>query len=157
VIENITQGLLACLLLTTVIWCMVINRRLSRLRSDQSEMRELILALNEATQLAEKSIIDMRRATLNAEQRAREQEAMVARRAQELRELMARSSQIAMKLEAAGVPGERGQAKAGRSPAPGIGQSRRTAESARAHVQPAEGLSELLTRQEMLAALERVQ
>ncbi|MEZ5826068.1 MAG: hypothetical protein R3C97_15445 [Geminicoccaceae bacterium] len=55
-IELVAQGLLTCLLIATIVWCAIVNSRLSRLRGDQSEMRELILALNEATEFAQKSI-----------------------------------------------------------------------------------------------------
>ncbi|MEZ5826067.1 MAG: hypothetical protein R3C97_15440 [Geminicoccaceae bacterium] len=120
----------------------------------------------------------MRRATLNAEQRAREQEAMVARRTQELRELMARSSQIAMKLDSmtTEIESRRKKSSAGtespvralvdREAQPGThairnerkkGSSGRDARAGtRAQVQPAGRLSDVLTRQQMLAALERV-
>ena len=163
--EFIAQGLLTCLLLMTIVWCAIVNARLSRLRGDQSEMRELILALNEATELAQKSIADMRRATLNAEQRAREQEAMVARRTRELRELMARSSQIAMKLDNTVNAAESRQKRVARpvereAVAPATGRTkgnRAVSGKPRAQVQPARRSSDALARQQMLAALERVE
>ena len=77
-LELLIQIALACLLVLTIIWCAMVHHRLGRLKGDQHEMRELIVALNDATRLAQHSISDMRSATLAAERRAREQETLVA-------------------------------------------------------------------------------
>ncbi|MCB2053996.1 MAG: hypothetical protein KDE35_07120 [Geminicoccaceae bacterium] len=98
-IELLLQGALAVLLCCTILWCALVHRRLAGLREDQGELRQLILALDQATSLAEKRIAEMRQVTLQGERRAREQEALVAGQAEALRRLMARATQIALKLE----------------------------------------------------------
>ena len=97
-IETLIQSALVALLLLTMGWCALLYRAVSRLRMDQGELRELIVALEEATERADHAVMDMRNATLQGDRRAREQEAMVERRAAELRGLMVRASQIALKI-----------------------------------------------------------
>ena len=98
-IETLIQSALVALLLLTMGWCALLYRAVSRLRMDQGELRELIVALEEATERADRAVADMRNATLQGDRRAREQEAMVERRAAELRGLMVRASQIALKID----------------------------------------------------------
>ena len=107
--EWVLQGTLTCLLILTIVWCAIVSSRLTKLQGDNRAMSELIDGLNIATERAERTISDMRNATLNAEQRARTQAAMVARQAQDLRQLLSRSSQVAIKLESVNRAKERDQ------------------------------------------------
>ncbi|WP_420559147.1 DUF6468 domain-containing protein [Tepidicaulis sp.] len=52
----ILEGLLAVLLVATICYCYVLDRKLRALRSGQDGMRELIDALHKATDLAQRSV-----------------------------------------------------------------------------------------------------
>ena len=56
----ILDGLVALLLIVTLFYCFVLNRRLGDLRSGQDGMRDLIKALNEATDRAQASITQLK-------------------------------------------------------------------------------------------------
>jgi hypothetical protein len=65
----IIEILLIALLLATVGYCMVLNRRLSRLRSSQDELRQIITDLSAATQTAEPAIRGLKATTDDADAR----------------------------------------------------------------------------------------
>ncbi len=50
------ESLVALLLLVTIGYCFVLNRRLKRLRADESSLRETITELVHATEIAERAI-----------------------------------------------------------------------------------------------------
>ena len=50
------ESLVAVLLLVTIGYCVVLNRRLKRLRADESSLRETIAELVRATSIAEQAI-----------------------------------------------------------------------------------------------------
>ena len=54
------DGLVAILLVITVIYCLVLNHRLSALRGNQAEMRKLLEDFGRATQAAESSIAHLK-------------------------------------------------------------------------------------------------
>ena len=56
----ILDGLVALLLVVTLFYCFALNRRLRDLRSGQDGMRDLINALNEATNRAQTSITQLK-------------------------------------------------------------------------------------------------
>ncbi len=56
----IIEGLVAVLLLVTIGYCVVLNRRLKRLRSDEASLRATIIELVHATEIAEKAISGFR-------------------------------------------------------------------------------------------------
>jgi hypothetical protein len=57
----VIESLVAVLLVLTIGYCMVLNKRLTRLRSDESAMRGTIGELIGATQSAERAISDLRK------------------------------------------------------------------------------------------------
>lgn len=57
----VIESLVAVLLVLTIGYCMVLNKRLTRFRSDESAMRGTIGELIGATQSAERAISDLRR------------------------------------------------------------------------------------------------
>ncbi len=57
----ILESLVAILLLVTIGYCFVLNRRLATLRHGQNEMHAVVLTLNEATDKAKVSVEQMRR------------------------------------------------------------------------------------------------
>ncbi len=65
----ILEGLLVVLLLLTFGYCVVLNRRLSRLRESQTELRAIIGDLTSATATAELAIRGLRATTDDAEAR----------------------------------------------------------------------------------------
>jgi hypothetical protein len=54
------EGLVALLLLLTISYCMVLNRRLKRLRTDERALRDIIAELVAATDKAERSIAGLK-------------------------------------------------------------------------------------------------
>jgi hypothetical protein len=50
------ESLVAVLLLVTIGYCVVLNRRLKRLRADETSLRETIAELVHATEIAERAI-----------------------------------------------------------------------------------------------------
>lgn len=54
------EGLVAVLLLVTIGYCVVLNRRLKRLRADEASLRATIIELVHATEIAEKAISGFR-------------------------------------------------------------------------------------------------
>lgn len=54
------EGLVAVLLLVTIGYCIVLNRRLKRLRADEASLRATIIELVHATEIAEKAISGFR-------------------------------------------------------------------------------------------------
>jgi hypothetical protein len=58
----IIEGLVAILLLVTIGYCILLNRRLERLRSDEQSLRGTIAELITATEIAERAVIELKRA-----------------------------------------------------------------------------------------------
>lgn len=56
----IIESLVAILLVLTIVYCMVLNARLKRLRSDEEAMRATISELITATEIAERAILGLR-------------------------------------------------------------------------------------------------
>ena len=52
----VIESLVAVLLLLTIGYCMLLNRRLKRLRADEQSMRAMIAELITATEIAERAI-----------------------------------------------------------------------------------------------------
>ena len=65
----IIEVLLILLLLATVGYCMVLNRRLAHLRSSQDDLRQIISELGAATQTAETAIRGLKATTEEADVR----------------------------------------------------------------------------------------
>ena len=60
----ILESLVAILLVVTVYYCVILNRRLTGLRSGQDEFMSLVVELNEATRRAQNSVEDLKSSTL---------------------------------------------------------------------------------------------
>ena len=54
------DALIAILLVATIVWCVLLNRRLAGLRRHQSELAGLIAELNMATERAEAGIAELK-------------------------------------------------------------------------------------------------
>ena len=64
----VVELLVAMLLVVTIGYCLVVNRKLERLRSDQSELKKFIRELNAATMHAERAIAGLQKSAGNAEE-----------------------------------------------------------------------------------------
>jgi hypothetical protein len=58
----IIESLVAVLLLVTIGYCFILNRRLERLRADEQSLRGTIGELITATEIAERAVLELRRA-----------------------------------------------------------------------------------------------
>jgi hypothetical protein len=58
----IIEGLVAVLLLVTIGYCILLNRRLERLRADEQSLKGTISELITATEIAERAVIELKRA-----------------------------------------------------------------------------------------------
>jgi hypothetical protein len=58
----IIEGLVAVLLLVTIGYCILLNRRLERLRSDEQSLKGTIAELITATEIAERAVIELKHA-----------------------------------------------------------------------------------------------
>lgn len=77
-IDLAVEGLVAVLLITTIAYCMVLDRRLKRLRADEANLRATISELLTATEIAERAIVGLKETAADCDkslaQRLREAE-----------------------------------------------------------------------------------
>ncbi len=93
------DGLIAALLVATIVWSVVLNRRLKGLRRNQEELSNLIGALNQAAERAEAGIAALR---ANAEEAGASLQSSITqaeRLNEELTYLAKRGSRLAQRLE----------------------------------------------------------
>lgn len=57
----VIELIVSLLLVVTISYCFIVNRKLTALRADQSGLRQVVSELNRSTERAEKAILDMRR------------------------------------------------------------------------------------------------
>lgn len=63
----IIELIVSLLLVVTISYCFVVNRKLAALRTDQSGLRQVVGELNRSTERAEKAIVEMRRTAHSVE------------------------------------------------------------------------------------------
>ncbi|MBN9671395.1 DUF6468 domain-containing protein [Roseibium aggregatum] len=104
----IIEGLVAVLLLITIGYCWMLNRRLQRLRADEEVLRATISELMTATEIAERAILGLKTTAAEADKtlgsRLKQAESMsgvLARQVGEGEKIFARISQIAEAARAA--------------------------------------------------------
>jgi hypothetical protein len=114
------EALVAVLLVVTIIYCAVLNRRLKRLRADESDLRAVITELVTATEIAERAIGGLKEAAVECDrslvERMREAEHFSMELSEEItdgRKLLQRIKQIAI---AAKKPDDRPAAVAPAAP-----------------------------------------
>jgi hypothetical protein len=93
------DGVIAVLLVMTIVWCILLNRRLVGLRRHQNELNTLIGSLNEATVRAEAGIAALKD---NAEKAGADLKSSIEqaeRLNDDLNYLSQRSSRLAQRLE----------------------------------------------------------
>ena len=59
-IDMAVEGLVAVLLVTTIAYCILLDRRLKRLRADEANLRATISELLTATEIAERAIVGLK-------------------------------------------------------------------------------------------------
>lgn len=126
-IGMIIEGLVAVLLLVTIGYCWMLNRRLQRLRADEEVLRATISELMTATEIAERAILGLKTTAAEADKvlgsRLKQAETMSSGLAEQIGEgekIFTRISQIAEAARAASShqePAPRSDAYAVRSPA----------------------------------------
>lgn len=126
-IGMIIEGLVAVLLLVTIGYCWMLNRRLQRLRADEEVLRATISELMTATEIAERAILGLKSTAAEADKvlgsRLKQAETMSGSLAEQIGEgekIFTRISQIAEAARAASPHQEsapRSDAYAVRSPA----------------------------------------
>ncbi|GGB37408.1 hypothetical protein GCM10011316_06920 [Roseibium aquae] len=129
----IIELLVAVLLLVTIGYCWILNRRLQRLRADEQVLRATISELMTATEIAERAILGLKQTASNADKtlgsRLLEAEKMSQALAEQVTEgekIFTRISQIADATRNAGAP--RGE--------PRLDPAQRRMEPAQAPAQP---------------------
>lgn len=68
VIGLVIESLVAVLLIATIVYCAVLDRRLRRLRSDEGMMRDTVMELVSATHAAERAIAGLRATVAQSEE-----------------------------------------------------------------------------------------
>jgi hypothetical protein len=98
----IIEALVAVLLVITIAYCWILNRRLQRLRADEQTLRATISELMTATEIAERAILGLKTTAAEADKslgnRLKESETMSNTLADQIREgdkVFTRISQIA--------------------------------------------------------------
>ncbi len=97
------EALVAVLLVITIVYCMILNSRLKRLRADESDLRATISELVLATEIAERAISGLKAAAVDCDKtlatRMREAEHFsmeIAREISEGQKVLSRIKQIAV-------------------------------------------------------------
>ncbi|MET1411295.1 DUF6468 domain-containing protein [Roseibium sp. HPY-6] len=126
-IGMIIEGLVAVLLLITIGYCWMLNRRLQRLRADEEVLRATISELMTATEIAERAILGLKTTASEADKvlgsRLKQAETMSGNLAEQIGEgekIFTRITQIAEAARAASAHQQaapQGDAYAVRSPA----------------------------------------
>lgn len=94
------ESLVAVLLAVTIGYCVLVNRKLSTLRSDQSELKSIVRELHRATDQAAQAIAGLRQSTAAAEESLGGQLDRVKMLDKQLRESIERGDALVAKLSA---------------------------------------------------------
>lgn len=88
------EALVAVLLLITIGYCMMLNRRLQRLRADEATLRATISELMTATEIAERAILGLKTTATEADQNLGQQLASAERMSAALSEKVSEGEEI---------------------------------------------------------------
>jgi hypothetical protein len=116
VTELAANLLVAFLLALTTTWCVLLYRRLDRLRVERRDIEAFVAAIDAATQRAESATAGIRATAHEAQQALRDGDELVKQRAAELARLVESGGRMARRLEAAVHQGARAGAGAGAPP-----------------------------------------
>lgn len=133
----VIESLVAVLLLTTIGYCVLLNRRLKRLKADEQAMRGIIAELVTATEIAERAIGGLKMTVRECDQNLGSQldagatlSAKLARQIGTGEEILNRLAQIALAARPAGAQSQTAEAPA--EPAPKASNARALREAAQA-------------------------
>jgi hypothetical protein len=131
------ESLVAVLLLTTIGYCVLLNRRLKRLKADEQAMRGIIAELVTATEIAERAIGGLKMTVRECDQNLGSQldtgaalSAKLARQIGTGEEILNRLAQIALAARPAGAAAQPAEVSA--PPAPPASNARALREAAQA-------------------------
>lgn len=102
---------LGCLLLLTTGWCILLYRRLDRLRFERSDIEAFLSAVDTAARRAEQAIAGIRDGTAEAQRRMASENELAEQRIAELARLVETSGRMARRVEAAVHQGARAMAE----------------------------------------------
>jgi hypothetical protein len=97
--ETAAQILLMALLLATIAWCVLVHRRLGRLRADGGELAAIIAALDAASARAAAVVGELRTVTAEANTRLVERDGAAHQREVELARLIETAARVVRRLE----------------------------------------------------------
>lgn len=156
--------LLASLLLLTITWCVLLARRLRRLKVERGDIAEFVAAIDGATQRAEAAIAGMRETAREAQLMLSQQREATEVRMTELTRLAEGGAQLARRLETVlhrgsrslvDLQGGRDSSRPATRPASTLSAVRPgTAAPARAHLQTTSGDGPTQANESLLKTLE---
>ncbi len=97
--EAAAQILLMALLVATIVWCVLVHRRLGRLRADGGELAAIIAALDAATARAGAVVGELRAVATEASGRLAERDGAAQRHEAELGRLIETAGRVVGRLE----------------------------------------------------------
>lgn len=124
----ILEALVAVLLVATVYYCVILNRRLTKLREGQEEFTALVADLNEATRRAQNSVQDLKSSTIETGRELEERVSSARVLVDELAMITEAGNNLANRLERQLI-GASSSRSSGRSP----GQLKQRLETSSVH------------------------
>lgn len=92
------ETLVAVLLVVTIGYCMLLNKRLTRLKADEHSLRAVIAELVTATEIAERAIGGLKHAVRDVNENLGSQLAAATRMSEQLRAQLAESDNVVRRL-----------------------------------------------------------
>lgn len=96
----VIDAVVAVLLGATLIYCVVLNRRLSAMRHAQSDLRGLVEEFNQATEKAQSGVLELKKASGEAGQALQAEMRQARGLADELRLIAGSADRVAQRLDA---------------------------------------------------------
>ena len=112
-IELAANLLVAFLLVLTTTWCVLLYRRLARLRVERRDIEAFVAAIDTASQRAEAAIAGIRESAVEAQRALGGQKEQAQQRIAELSRLVDNAGRMARRVETALHQGARSMAESG--------------------------------------------
>lgn len=129
------ESLVAMLLLLTIGYCMLLNKRLQRLKADEHSLKATIGELITATEIAERAIGGLKHTVRDVNENLGSQLATATRMSEHLKHQLAEGDAVIRRLSriaAAARPSSEPREEAAPAPAPKASNARAVAEAAQA-------------------------
>lgn len=117
-IELAANLLVAFLLVLTTTWCVLLYRRLARLRVERRDIEAFVTAIDMASQRAEAAIAGIRESAVEAQRALGGQKELAQQRVAELSRLVDSAGRMAHRVETALHQGARNMAEVEHAPTP---------------------------------------